>query len=212
MTSTSRSDIPDRMTWEELELLPQEIARQIELHDGRVVWARMPKPRHQRFSRRVGNVLERNAQAAIRTGEPSGCWQADMECNVFFNHGKNDFRTPDFVVYHCLDEIDDDIAAHDVVIAGEILSPSNDEEDIENKKAKYAEAGIPWYWQVTLVAGDIAVLRVYALEESTNLPDGIVPLRQRNFIQTHEFVALEDQKIHLDLPFPIDIDWAELRF
>ncbi|WP_425436775.1 hypothetical protein [Nocardia donostiensis] len=33
-----RLGIPEYMTWEELEQLPAEIAEQIELRDGRVVW------------------------------------------------------------------------------------------------------------------------------------------------------------------------------
>ncbi|MGI5219889.1 hypothetical protein [Nocardia sp. CA-290969] len=39
-SSTDRPDLPESMTWEELDQLPEEIAAQIELWEGRVVWVR----------------------------------------------------------------------------------------------------------------------------------------------------------------------------
>ncbi|WP_308165226.1 hypothetical protein [Nocardia noduli] len=38
MPDVDRPDLPEFMTWEELEELPEEIAAQIELRDSRVVW------------------------------------------------------------------------------------------------------------------------------------------------------------------------------
>ena len=35
-----RPDLPEFMTWEELEKLPADLAARIELWDGRVVWVR----------------------------------------------------------------------------------------------------------------------------------------------------------------------------
>ncbi|MFC6010980.1 hypothetical protein [Nocardia lasii] len=37
LPGVERPDLPEFMTWEELEQLPEEIADQIELWDGRVV-------------------------------------------------------------------------------------------------------------------------------------------------------------------------------
>ncbi len=45
-----RPDLPEYMTWEELEQLPEEIAGQIELWDGRVVWLRRGPAEHQAFT------------------------------------------------------------------------------------------------------------------------------------------------------------------
>lgn len=38
----------------------------------------------------------------------------------------------------------------DVVLVGEVLSGSDTPKRREWKKARYAEAGIPWYWEVEL--------------------------------------------------------------
>ncbi len=40
-----------------------------------------------------------------------------------------------------------------------MLSPSNREADLVIKRAKYARAGLPWYWVVDLVAQELIVLR-----------------------------------------------------
>jgi hypothetical protein len=39
-TRIEKPDLPEYMTWEELERLPEELADRIELRDGRVVWVR----------------------------------------------------------------------------------------------------------------------------------------------------------------------------
>lgn len=203
--------LPARMSWEELAALPDELARQIELHEGRVVLVRTGPARHQRFYRRFAHALEQNARADMR--EQSGhCWQVDVETNVFFNRDKSDFRTPDFLVYHCQDSGGDDIHAHDVILAGEILSPANSLNAIEAKKAKYASAGIPWYWEADLDGDTIAAIRAYALELSANLPEGVVPLRPRNYILTGEWTPDDQTAIIADHPFPICIEWDDLAF
>ena len=40
LPNADRPDLPEYMTWEELEQLPEEIAENIELWDGRVIWLR----------------------------------------------------------------------------------------------------------------------------------------------------------------------------
>jgi Uma2 family endonuclease len=204
-------DVPERMTWDELARLPEELARRIELHSGRVVFVRTGPPRHQRFYRRLANAIEQNARADMHA-EPGHCWQVDVETNVFFNDDKSDFRTPDFLVYHRQDSGEHDIHAHDVVLAGEVLSPGNTHDAIEAKKAKYASADIPWYWEADLDSDAITAIRAYALELSTSLPDGVVPLRPRNYILIGQWTPAETSGIRTAHPFPIDIDWDALAF
>jgi Uma2 family endonuclease len=203
--------IPARMTWQELAALPEELARQIELHDGRVVLVRTGPARHQRFYRRLAHALELCARADTRE-RPDHCWQVDVETNVFFNGDKSDFRTPDFMVYRCQDSGEDDIHARDVILAGKVLSPANSLNAIEAKKAKYASADIPWYWEADLEGDAIAAIRAYALELSANLPEGVVPLRPRNYILIGEWTPDNTDSITADLPFSIQIGWDTLSF
>lgn len=167
--------------------------------------------RHQRFYRRFAHALEQNARTDI--GEHHAhCRQVDGEINVFFDRDKSDFRTPDFLIYHRQDSGDDDIHAHNTILAGEILSPGDTLNAIEAKKAKYASAGIPWYWEADLEGDTVAAVRAYALELSANLPEGVVPLRPRNYILTGEWTPSDETAIIADHPFPIRIEWDDLAF
>lgn len=209
-----RPDLPESMTWEELEKLPEEIAAQIELWDGRVVWMRRGPGEHQTAMRRLTNDIERCARQVMST-DPQRCWRVNFETNVFFGHtGKSDFVTPDFLVHRCLPP-GADIRATDTVLVGEVLSPSNTPSEIEAKKARYAGAGIPSYWEVELrqdLTG-IAALRVYILETGhAELPPGVRPLRNANFLLAGEWTPASAEGISFPYPFSIEIPWSSLAF
>ncbi|MEU7888609.1 hypothetical protein AB0B54_24155 [Microbispora bryophytorum] len=53
---------------EEYDALPEEIAKAIEIVDGYVVYCAAPTPDHQTAGRRLANLLERHARAAMRRG------------------------------------------------------------------------------------------------------------------------------------------------
>ncbi|MFJ9370174.1 Uma2 family endonuclease [Nocardia sp. NPDC101769] len=208
-------DIPEFMTWEELERLPEEIANQIELWRGRVVWVRHAPGEHQIFTRRLTNSLEQWARKDM-SSHPEHCWVANLETNVFFGTtGKSDFVTPDFLIHRCLGSSWQDVRASDVLLAGEVLSPSNTPSEIVAKEARYAEAGIPWYWEVepTRGASQIASVRAYALETGHGeLADGVRPLHPVNYILAGEWIRAEANDIEIDHPFPIRIPWTELEY
>lgn len=210
-----RPDLPEFMTWEELEELPEEIAAQIELWDGRVVWVRRGPGEHQRFTVRMRNAVERCARKGI-ADHPETCWQVDVETNVFLGAtGKSDFLTPDFLVYRCLESPFQDIRAADTLIVGEVLSPSNSQSDMEAKKGRYASVGIPWYWEVTIARAEsaIAIVRAYALETGHGrLPDGVRPLRPANYLLAGEWTPADEDGIRIGFPFPIEIPWSELAY
>ncbi|MEV6320785.1 Uma2 family endonuclease [Nocardia sp. NPDC051787] len=203
------------MTWEELERLPEEIAGQIELWNGRVVWVRGGPGEHQIFTARMWAALERCARQDM-SADADRCWRANLETNVFLGRsGKSDFVTPDFLVHRCLESPYQDVRAGDVVLVGEVLSPSNTQNDIEAKKGRYASAGIPWYWEVTLAreASAIAIVRAYALETGhAHLPEGVHPLRAANYLVVGEWTPGHSNGVQYNFPFPIDIPWAELEF
>ncbi|TLG11551.1 Uma2 family endonuclease [Nocardia cyriacigeorgica] len=203
------------MTWEELEQLPEEVAAQIELWDGRVVWLRRGPAEHQAFTFALTSAFKRCAREGM-AGRPERCWRVDFETNVFFGEtGKSDFVTPDFLVYRCLDAPYQDIRAADVLLAGEVLSPSNTQTDMEAKKARYAKAGIPWYWEVTLERekSAIAMVHAYALESTHGkLPEGVRPLHPANYLLTGNWSPKDSDAIAAEHPFPIYIPWSELEF
>ncbi|NEW40609.1 Uma2 family endonuclease [Nocardia cyriacigeorgica] len=210
-----RPELPEFMTWDELERLPEEIAKQIELWNGRVVWLRRGPAEHQTFTVRVRNAIEQCARKTM-SNDPETCWRVTVETNVFLgNSGKSDFLTPDFLVHRCLGSPYQDLRASDTLIVGEVLSPSNTQSDMESKKARYASAGIPWYWEVSLAREDsaIATVRAYALEtEHGRLPQGVRPLRPANYLVAGEWTRDDANGIEIDFPFPITIPWSELEY
>lgn len=210
-------ELPEYMTWEQLEQLPEEIAAQIELWDGRVVWARRGPFEHQQYTGLLWTALRRRAARAMSGNSDSDrCWQVGMESNVFLQSDrKSDFVTPDFLIFRCLEADYQDIIATDVVLAGEVLSPSNTPTDIEAKKARYAKSGIPWYWEVRLARDPraIASIRAYGLETvSGQLPEGVRPLRRSNYIVAAEWFPGETDGIDIDHPFPIHVPWSEVEY
>jgi Uma2 family endonuclease len=215
MTGIERPDLPECMTWEELERLPEEIAQQIELWNGRVVWVRRGPAEHQTFTRRLTNSIEVCARKDM-SDRPERCWWVDLETNVFLGQsGKSDFVTPDFLVHRCLKSPYQDIRGADVLLVGEVLSPLNTQTDIEAKKGRYAGAEIPWYWEVLLAAEEsaIATVRAYALETAPGrLPDGVHPLHSANYLLTGEWTHSDPNGIEIDFPFPIHVPWSELEF
>jgi len=210
-----RPDLPQYMTWEELERLPEDIAAQIELWDGRVVWVRRGPSEHQTFTNLIWSALRRCAQQDI-SDNTEHCWRVTTETNVFLGRtGKSDFLTPDFLVHRCLELPYQDVRGGDVLMVGEVLSPSNTQMDTEGKKGRYASAGIPWYWEVTLAREEsaIATVRAYVLETRPGeLPDGVHPLRCANYLLTGEWTPADADGIAIDFPFPIRIPWTELDF
>ena len=205
------------MSWEELERLPEDIAGQIELWDGHVVWVRRGPFEHQQYTGLLWTTLRRCAGRAMSSDRDSQqCWQVGMETNVFLQPaGKSDFVTPDFLIFRCLDSDYQDVRAADVVLAGEVLSPSNPQTDIDAKKARYATSGIPWYWEVRLARDPrgIASVRAYALETAPGqLPAGVHALRPANYIIAAEWFPDRTDGIEFDHPFTIRIPWSELDY
>ena len=209
-----RPDLPESMTWEELEKLPEEIAAQIELWDGRVVWLRRGPGEHQMAMRRLTHEIERCARDEMLS-HPQQCWRVNLETNVFFGYtGKSDFVTPDFMMHRCLPP-GADVRAADTVLVGEVLSLSNTPADIEAKKARYAGGGIPSYWEVDLrqdLTG-IGALRVYVLEIGhAELPPGVRPLRNANYLLAGEWTPDAAAGVSFPYPFSINFPWSTLVF
>ncbi|MFI7667862.1 Uma2 family endonuclease [Nocardia sp. NPDC049526] len=194
-----------------MERLPAEIAAQIELWNGRVVWVRRGPAEHQTFPNRLWNTIERCARKTM-SEHPEHCWRVTTETNVFLGrNGKSDFLTPDFLVHRCLESPYQDLRSADVVLVGEVMSPSNTQTDIEAKKGRYASAGIPWCWEVHLdhESSAIATVRAHGLDIGhAQLPDGVHPLRPANYILASEWTHENPDGIAIEAPFPIAIPWT----
>ncbi|WUD63209.1 Uma2 family endonuclease [Nocardia sp. NBC_00511] len=201
------------MTWDELNALPDEQAARIELVKGRPVWVRTGPPEHQRFATRVRNALEVCARESMRE-RLGDCWQVDTETNVFLSPAKDDFLTPDFMLYHCPDEPWTPIFAPDVLIVGEVLSPSNHIRQMLAKQARYADAGISEYWEVILdrAGRRIDTVLTYALSTPGGLPEGVTPLRPQQYALVGEWSPDVHPAIELTYPFPIVLNWTDLEY
>jgi hypothetical protein len=213
----SGSNFPEFMSWDDLERLPGDIAGEIELWNRRVVWNKRGPMEHQRFMVRMHSALESNARRAMQdcSGVPGGPlrWQVGAATNVFFAADKSSYLTPDFLIRQCLPR-GADTAAADVSLVGEVLSRSDDHARVEWKKARYAEGGIPWYWEVELDSGaswDISVVRVYELVQIPAAGLAVKPLRPATYILAGEWEP-GDAGIEFPEPFQLWISWEDLAF
>ncbi|WP_228566862.1 Uma2 family endonuclease [Nocardia sp. SYP-A9097] len=203
--------------------LPEEIAENIELRDGRPVWvadeiyAKRSTGEHQTFTRRLTNTLETAARQAMSSTAGS-CWEVESENNLFFTRDRSSFVTPDFMINHCRDAEYDWIYAEDAVLVGEVLSPANTPPLLEAKKARYAAARIPWYWEVDLAPNPrrISAVRQYAFAAvDFHLPEGVTPLRPPKageYILTGEWTPEAAEGVGTLHPFPIHIPWSDLAY
>ena len=223
-TEKSGSPVPEHLTWAELQQLPEEVADGIELWEGRVIWrwgspqARRPPLGHQRYIRRLTNAIEAQARRAMRDGgadaapEEPPRWQAETETNVFLAPDKSTYLTPDFLVRRCQPPGTDTFAA-DTVLVGEVLSGSDTPKRRDWKMQRYAEAGIPWYWEVELddQTRDISAVRAYELLTIPAEGLEVKPLRPVVYIPAGEWEP-GDEGIDFPKPFAMRITWEDLAF
>ena len=118
----------------------------VELVDGKVVLQEMPAPGHQAVVVKLILALGRSAQGKV--------FVAPMPVRL----RQRNMREPDvaFFLHHHLDRIHDQFT-DPPDLAVEVLSPSTQSIDLDDKHSEYAQAGIPEYWIVDLKARTIAV-------------------------------------------------------
>ena len=162
LSSLPRMGLPHTMSEAEYAALSEELSRQIEVVHGYVIVCESPTPQHQRVSRRLATALETS-----RPKEP--CTRVEMETDVFlWRVPKFTFRRPDVVVYRCKDDPNAKPEASDAFLVVEISSPSTEREDLVDKMAQYADAGIPAYLVIRMSAdGDIIDAREFHLNAAT---------------------------------------------
>ncbi|QWQ42656.1 Uma2 family endonuclease [Streptomyces sp. YPW6] len=212
----SELHLPETLSWEELEQLPDSIAEGVELWQGKVVWNRRGPLEHQQFAVRMRNALEAAARRAMREETGGGdqrCWQVGVETNVFFTPDRSSFLTPDFLVRRCLPRGADTFAT-DTVLVGEVLSGSDTPRRRQWKMDRYAEAAIPWYWEIELDSGatwDVTSVRAYERVTIDRSGLAVKPLRPSVYVAVGEWEP-DGLGIEFPEPFTLSVTWEDLAF
>ncbi|MGH3164595.1 MAG: Uma2 family endonuclease [Trebonia sp.] len=182
--------LPNVMSEAEYIALPEGIASQIEVVHGYVIVCESPTPQHQQVARRLATALE-----SARPKEP--CTRVQMETDVvLWRVPKFTFRRPDVVVYRCTADRNAKPEASDVVLVIEVSSPSTEREDLVDKMAQYAAAGIPGYLVIRMSEdGGIADARELHLDAAT---------------RQYRAEAIFEHGVALTYPFKVAVPFEEL--
>lgn len=168
-------------TIEDVLELPEDTTQRVELVDGALLVSPLGGLRHQRLIMRIGSRLLAEAPAPM---EPT------IELNLQLPGGR--LLIPDFSVLRRsgLDTLMVDAA--DVLLVGEVISPSSRMQDRILRSQLYREAEIPYYLLV-----------------DPNGNKGRVPsLVLLEFVDAEykEIAWDQDGRIELERPFPVTID------
>jgi Uma2 family endonuclease len=180
-------EFPEYLTEADYRDLSEEISRTIEVVHGHIIKCESPSPRHNRIARRLANALE-----ASRS--PAGpCLTVETDVDVIlWRVPRFTFRRPDVTVYKCIDDPARKPTAQDAVIVIEVTSPTTAAEDLVDKWAQYARAGIPLYLVVVLDEKyDIWEIREFHLDAAA---------AAYRLYAVHTSVLKLERPIHLTLP------------
>jgi Uma2 family endonuclease len=173
---------PGPWTVDDLDDLPDD-GNRYELVDGSLVVSPAPRTTHLRTTRLVRLLLERYAPAGIAVGEGGG----------ILSRARDTYFIPDIYVVQAA-ALEGDRAGFqpaEMLLAVEVLSPSNRGTDLVTKRHYYATMGIPRYWIVDPKAHTLTVLTLDGDRYGDDL------------------VVKAGQAWHAEEPFPLELDPAE---
>jgi Uma2 family endonuclease len=137
--------LPESITEAEYRGLSEEVSRSIEIVHGHVIKRESPTPLHNRIARRLANALEAGRSPA------GACLTVGTYVDVvLWRAPRFTFRRPDVAVHRRIDDPLRRPAAEGTVMVIEVTSPTTAREDLVDKRAQYAVAGIPFYLVVLL--------------------------------------------------------------
>ncbi|AYF77306.1 Uma2 family endonuclease [Nocardia yunnanensis] len=168
---------------------------------------------HQNFTNLVSSALRHSVCEGFVVGADSG-WQVRKRMRVSVEStDRSEFLLPDFLICHCADPHADRVGAADTALAGDVLSHA-EQQDPQLRRTRYADLGIPWYWEVHLGrnALQISCVRAWALAVGGLLPGGAAPLHAANYIVAGEWTPTRAAGIAFGHPFPATVSWAEPTF
>src|SRR5215469_5857145 len=131
-------DLPDGMSAEDYEALPEEISRRIEIVDGAIIVNAAPRRLYQDICRRLANVLETASGPALAVSTDVDLRLRDIP---LLN------RRPDAVLYDASLPDDAVLRPQHCSLVVEVMSPGSVTTDQTDKPAEYAAARIPHYWR-----------------------------------------------------------------
>jgi Uma2 family endonuclease len=180
---------PDQITAEDYAEMPEDFSRTIEVIDGHIVKCESPS--------RVHNRVAFNIAAVLKDGrKPAPCMMVETDIDVRITDVPLNFRRPDVTVYRCIAD-DERLYSSDVLLVVEIVSPESSlKTDTVDKKAVYADAGIPVYLIVFLNAAQDAVEKI---EEYWLEPTG-----------SYRLVQIHTRRLTMDNPVPVDVRFGQL--
>jgi Uma2 family endonuclease len=180
--------IPEQITAQEYEALPEDFCATIEVIDGHIVKCESPSMMHNRVGRRLAASLELRRK-------PEPCLTVETDLDVRLSDIPLSLRRPDVVVFRCLPH-NARLYSADALLVVEVVSPASSlHTDTVEKKAAYAAAGIPVYLIVFLTeAGDaVDLIEEYRLSEGR-----------------YHLVGLHTRRLTMSSPIPVDVSFEEL--
>jgi Uma2 family endonuclease len=170
-------------TVDDLDGLPGDGFR-YEIFDGSLLVTPAPGTPHVRAASRLHRVLVRQAPEEMEIGQGAGV-----------HPDETNFYIPDlFVVRSAVMDSDGrGFSPSDLLLAVEVVSPSNPGNDLVLKRHAYAVAGIAEYW---IVDGRDRTLRVLRLESPGKYADDVI--------------VGAGQEWRSETPFPLVIDPAQV--
>jgi Uma2 family endonuclease len=184
LTTFGRKHEGTPWTFDDLGDLPE--GYRYEIFDGSLLVSPPPHIPHARATTYLDRLLDRAA--------PAHLYVSPVGLGVSVKGGAS-YLVPDIVVVRrsAIERGGPYLLPPDVLLAVEVMSPSNPDNDLVLKRHAYAAAGIPQYWLVDQKARTLTVLRLD--EKSGHYVDAVV-------VPAGEAWKTDD-------PYPLSLDPAE---
>lgn len=188
---------PKPITVEVWRQLPEDFCREVELVNGQVVRCDKPTREHQVAASRIVSMLDAAAEAHMQA-DPGKCLDATGDFDVLLWEVPATIRSPDAALFDCAPRDERPLNAFRVKVIVEVVAPGSRKADKVDKMAEYAEAGIPFYWLVTLSGNHVLSIDIHVLDHVVGQ------------YRHHRTLTPEEEVSTVDVPVRIQINWTRL--